>query len=355
MNLNDRSYGMFPVEQLFELLKGPGIDTRTWVSYGIVDKDMPDEDGGKAVQFTEEYGPTVNVMLQPHGVPVRARVANGVAGNGEGEWFPFLEGDEVLVFLPDGVFSNAVIMGRLNQEIDKFPTMVAGNEVKTNTFGFRRMRLPYIIETASKYLVRSAVTGSYFGIEENGNLTFGESSGGFLHVGVDFMGFQTGDGEMVFQLNANEKTIRMSVDGSAIFDWSSTKAQAATPGTYTISTSGNPPFGNATTAQSTVLFISKVLNALGIALNLLGPVPLVANALGALLIEPANKALLLAAISTSAPPIGILTNDILTAINASLLGPKSVDPASGPTTPGMGCPGLQIGLKHGRFTPTTRW
>lgn len=344
MDLMSRTFGRFPVNELVELLKGPGIDTRAWVSMALVDKDQSEEDGGKAVVFSPEYGPLVNVTLQPAGIPVRARVAGTVAGNGEGEWFPFLEGDEVLVVMPEGSPGNAVIVGRMNQEIDAFPTMVAGNEVSGNNFAFRRMRVPYVIETASSYLVRSAVTGTYFGIEANGNMTFSDSSGGFFHLGADFIGMQSGDGEMLLQLDYTNKLIRMSVDGSAIFDWSSTKAQAATPGTFSISTSGNPPFGTITTAQSTVLFVSQVLNALGVALNLLGPTPLTGTMLGAMLVDPANLPLILAAITASTPPVGVLSQAVLSAINAALLGPKSPDPATGATTPGLGCVGFTVGL-----------
>ncbi len=343
MELMARTYGRFPVNELFDLLKGPGIDTRAWVSMALVEKDQAEDEGGKAVIFSPEYGPLVNVTLQPAGIPTRARVASGVSGNGEGEWFPFLEGDEVVVLMADGSPSNAIIIGRCNQEIDAFPTMVAGNEVSGNNFAFRRMRTPYIIETASSYLVRSAVTGSYFGIEANGNLTFSDASGGFLHVGADFIGMQSGDGEMLLQLDYTNRVVRMSVDGSAIFDWGSTTAQAATPGTFTMSTSGNPPFANVTTAQAMVLFMSKFMNALGIALNLIGPTPLTGASLGALLVEPSNLPLLLAAISTSAPPVGMLSQALLTAIDAALLGPKSPDPATGATTPGLGCVGFKAG------------
>lgn len=351
MELMNRAFGRFPVNELFDLLKGPGIDTRSWVSYALVEKDESEEDGGKAVQFTEEYGPVVNVKLQPTGIPTRARVASSISGNGEGEWFPFLQGDEVIVVMPEGTPHNAVIIARCNQEIDKFPTMVAGNEVSGNNFAFRRIRTPYIIETADSYLVRSAVTGSYFGIEKSGNITFSDATGGFFHLGADFIGFQSGDGEMLFQLNFTDRLIRMSVDGTAIFDWGADKAQAATQGTFSISTSGNPPFANITTAQSMVLFVSKVLNALGAALNLIGPTPLTGASLGALLIEPANLALLTAAITSSAPPAGILPQALLAAIDTALLGPKSPDPATGATTPGMGCVGFKVGLNQWPVLP----
>lgn len=343
MELRDRSY-TFPVNELFELLKGPGIDTRTWVSWALVDKDESEELGGKAVTITEEYGPLINVTLQPSGIPVRARASASVAGNGEGEWFPFLEGDEVLVVMPSGAPANAVIIGRLNQEIDKFPSMVAGNEVASNTFAFRRMRTPYIIETAASYLVRSAVTGAYFGIETSGNLTFSDATGGFLHLGADFSGFQSGDGEMLLQLNFTDRVIRMSVDGTAIFDWGAVAAQAATQGTLTMSTSGNPPFANVTTSQSTVLFMSKFMNSLGLALIALGAAPLTGVSLGAVLVEPANLPLILAAIAAVTPPIGTLTPVVLQAIDAALLGPKSPDPITGVTTPGLGCVGFKVGL-----------
>src|ERR1019366_2087115 len=128
-----------------EAVAGP-IDTRQWVSYGTVSPETPD---AKSTTFTKEYGPLVNVKLHPTGIPVVCRVAHEVAGNGEGEWFPFIEGDEVIVLIPEGdETAGCVIMGRLNQEIDFWPTIVAGQDPRLNNFAFRRMRTPYIFETA---------------------------------------------------------------------------------------------------------------------------------------------------------------------------------------------------------------
>lgn len=123
----------------------PGQDTRSWVSFGLVHHQDPKQ----IVTFDEEYGcPLVCVTLQPSGSNVHCRVSSMVAGNGEGEWHPFVEGDEVLVVLPEGHESaGPVIIGRLNNSLDKFPMdSVAGQDPTTNVFAFRRRRTPFIEE-----------------------------------------------------------------------------------------------------------------------------------------------------------------------------------------------------------------
>ena len=91
----------------------PGMDTRQWVSFGTVNLETPNQ---KSVAFTKEYGPLVNVTLRPSAIPVVCRVSHEVAGAGEGEWFPFVGGNEVMVAIPEGDESaGCVIFGRLNQ------------------------------------------------------------------------------------------------------------------------------------------------------------------------------------------------------------------------------------------------
>src|SRR5579859_785093 len=120
----------FDHAQYANAFRRPGMDTRQWVSYGTVDADTSD---AKAIQFKDDdgnpspYGPLVSVTLQPSGVSLPCRVLGQVAGNGEADYFPFLAGDEVLVLLPEGdERAGAVIVGRLNQEIDAWPLIVAG-------------------------------------------------------------------------------------------------------------------------------------------------------------------------------------------------------------------------------------
>lgn len=69
----------------------PGIDPRTWVSYGIVT--------GYAIDPQE--GIFVNVTLMPSRIQETARVGDSWA-SGDGVSIPFDDGDEVVVGYPDG-------------------------------------------------------------------------------------------------------------------------------------------------------------------------------------------------------------------------------------------------------------
>src|SRR5262245_23950415 len=105
------------------------MDMRQWCSYGTVDPETDDE---KSVEFTDDYGPLVNVTIQPSGLPVRCRVASFVAGAGEGEWYPYIAGDEVIVMFPGGSELNAVIVGRLSNGLDKPAASVGGADPTEN-------------------------------------------------------------------------------------------------------------------------------------------------------------------------------------------------------------------------------
>ena len=104
------AFGDLDLAALGRAISYPGIDPRIWVSYGIVDREQDDQ---KSVEFNGDGGPLVWVLLQPHNQLVACRVASGVAGNGEAEWHPFLEADEVIVLIPEGdTRSTPVIVGR---------------------------------------------------------------------------------------------------------------------------------------------------------------------------------------------------------------------------------------------------
>jgi hypothetical protein len=238
----------------------PGTDTRQWGSYGTVMAENGDQ---KSVEFTPEYGPLVMVTLHPSNIDVRCRVASQVAGNGEGEWFPFLEGDEVWVEIPQGdENSGCLITARLNNEIDAWPRQVAGMDTTTNTFGFRRLRTPYVVETASSYLVRSASTGAFFGINQEGALTFSNSDNAFLTLNADFLGLQNGDGDVLIQIDVNAGQALMEAKGTKfIVDGSSSTFN--TSGTLDLATSGGLANGHAITMEQVVVLLVNYLHFLG--------------------------------------------------------------------------------------------
>lgn len=215
---------MFP--ELGDAISGPGNDTRQWVSYGTVDAE---EAGGKPVRF-DKIGPMVDVKLHPSAAHVTCRVASWCAGRGEGEYYPFVQGDEVVVLVPEGdERAGCVIVGRCNNEIDEWPTTVAGNDPSQNNFGFRRIAVPFVTEVRQSYVVRNAVTGALWSMGADGSLTFKNGFDGFLHVGPDFVGMQasndTGQSpvqdptkpQLVFQLNLQDEIIDMRVQAPTKF------------------------------------------------------------------------------------------------------------------------------------------
>jgi len=247
-------------------------DDRLWVATGLVEPDTGD--GQRSVLFTDdETGaalpfPTVMVKLVSSGVVLPCRVASAVAGEGEGEWYPFVPGDEVLVALPDGdERGGAVIIGRLNQGLDTFPTSVAGNDPTTNTFGFRRMRAPYVLETASSYTVRSALTGAFFAIDKTGAISLTTGDGHYLALGPDLLGLQTADTSCSVQVNpSTSQTSLQAKSTSLVLDDSSSAFM--TSGTLSVvANGGGYAPGHAVTVEEVVGLVYQVLVALAPAIS----------------------------------------------------------------------------------------
>lgn len=116
------------------------MDPRQWISMGTIDEDSED---ARSIRFNDDdgaplpTGPLVTVTLQPSGITVTCRVASFIAGVGESAWFPFQQKDEVIVAIPQGSErAGPVILGRLNQALDTFPAVVAGQDTSKNTFDF---------------------------------------------------------------------------------------------------------------------------------------------------------------------------------------------------------------------------
>ena len=239
---------------------GPGTDTRHWISYATVDPETPDQ---KSVTFTTEYGPLVSCTLRPSAIPVVCRVAHEVAGNGEGEWTPFVAGDELLVAIPEGdETAGCVIIGRLNQEIDQWPQQVAGQDATQNTFAFRRLRTPYVFELAGAYLVRNATTGAFMTIETSGAITLANADKAFLRLAPDFIGMQNGTADVLLQIDVSHKQIVMEAAGTkAVLD--AQKSSLYTGGTLELGTSGNQAADHAATVEGMVNFVNQVVTLLG--------------------------------------------------------------------------------------------
>lgn len=330
------------VPSLRDLIKGEGLDTREWVSYGIVStQDQSPED--RPIEFDPDYGPLVNVTLQPAGKDVRARVSGFIAGNGEGTWYPYLPGDEVVVICPNGKPENAIIIGRLNQQIDKFPTLVAGNDPSTNTFGFWRFVTPFIFESKNKFMIFNPVTTSAFIMEEGGNVTLRDGELSFLHLGADFLGLQTNDASLLLQMNLTTNTIRIAHNGqlgqkSAIFDINGDSSSFATGGSLTLSTAGNFAQFHGVTVESVIAIVTAMNAAIGAAiLGLGGPAaylaPIWANP-GPISNLPGGA---ITDVGIAAAASLAFSDAYQQALNALMSSPKI------PNIPGIGCIGLQLG------------
>lgn len=220
----------FDAVTMGEALARPGMDTRQWVSYGTVSPQQNvDGEVVDSVEFDDELGPLVNVRLQPSDIDIRCRVAQRFAGAGEGEYSPFVEGDEVLVVLPLGdERAGCVIIGRLNNSIDTFPdTSVAGQDPTRNTFAFERRRTPFIQEYASSYMLRVASHGGFFLISDSGSITIRDGSKGALQMGPDIFGYTEGvPGEVdpsgtpsptaLFQLDLTGRRVTLQMDDAQL-------------------------------------------------------------------------------------------------------------------------------------------
>jgi hypothetical protein len=99
---NSRAVGTIDVSRLAAAVRGPGIDSRTWVSLAIVN----------AVKMDSDEGVFVDVTLMPSRRPEVARVGQEYAGPGFGLHTPLQVDDEVLVTAPDGDPDNGLVVTR---------------------------------------------------------------------------------------------------------------------------------------------------------------------------------------------------------------------------------------------------
>lgn len=336
----------FDFEPLRKLLAGPGMDTRQWISFGTVlpEKESPDND---PVEFSTDMGgsPIVLVKLHPSGVKIPCRVACGVAGNGEGEWHPFIEHDEVIVAIPEGdEAAGCTIIGRLNNDIDKFPSVVAGQDVNKNNFGFKRIRTPYVVEFASTFLQRSDTTGAFMLFDGDGSITIANGENAFMTVGLDLIGFQDETADCLIQIDVKEKALRFEASGndgaSAFHLHSAGPSLLFTADTFTIRTNGagvdgmdpSSPIqtiftGHAITLEQVIVLIQSIFATIGV----LNPGPLIGATLPAMMVGAINGGILLSPTIAIAP--------YTAAIQSVLSNPIPPTPA----LPGVGLSGLLLG------------
>ena len=105
------------VNRLASAIRGPGIDTRCWVSLAIAQDDS-------VVEAAEapKGGVFVDVKLFPTGEDATARVTPLYAGSGFGFYAKIKKDDEVVVLIPSGILAEgAVLIGRTWSAADTPP------------------------------------------------------------------------------------------------------------------------------------------------------------------------------------------------------------------------------------------
>ena len=247
----------------------PGMDPRQWVSYGTVDEDTEDQ---HSVRFADDdgnplpTGPLVTVTLQPSGITVVCRVASFVAGVGEGTWYPIQQKDEVLVLLPQGdEMAGPVIVGRLNQALDEWPSTVAGQDATQNNFGFWRLRTPFVIESAEAFLIRSAKTGSQIGIDGEGQVVLNNGDRNNVFIGSDAISISSGDDDTFLQLNFTERRITAATGDSRFELSASGESILHATGALNIGSAGARGKGHALSSEQIIAWLSNVISQLALA------------------------------------------------------------------------------------------
>jgi len=345
LNLRDLAAGM----------AGPGNDTRQWCSFGTVRGGTTEDD--PCVEFVNDQ-PLVRVLLHPSLIEVRARVAGRIAGDGEAEWHPFVPGDEVFVGIPEGnERAGAVILGRLNNAIDRFPSgSVAGQDPRKNAFAFSRRKTPVIDELNGPVMLRSALTGGFISIDDAGVFTLrggnpddpnAAKPAPGLQMGPDGISMQDASAKFGISFGPTSGALLVLVD-DAVLSLSSSAggkpSQIGVPGVLALATNGNPPLEHVTTTEAVANIIANVFITLAVPLAAVA-VPLTGSALAALittwLAAPGFAASFTAA---AAGPTSALNPAVLQAIlagYATML--QKPNTPSGQLTPGLGAPGLLTG------------
>lgn len=328
---------------LAEAMQRPGNDTRQWVSFGLVD-EVP-------VDFDKDHGPLVSVILKPSEIEVQCRVSMQVGGNGEGEYYPFVEGDEVIVAVPGGnERGGCVIIGRLSNQRTPFPqTSVAGQDPSTNAFGFRRTKAPFITEADGPVMTRQASSGAFLSLDETGNVTLANGEKSAMQLSADALTIQSGDGKSILQLDitGNRATIQ---SGDAVLTLAGSNAVPTTssivvPSVLQFSTAGAPPAEHVITTEAVINLVSGIFNVLGVALTATGATPLTGASLGAFFEDPVFSTALAAAIPTvlaTRTQNQLVALALVTAFGNTTAKPPPI-PGQGQTSPGIGCTGLLAG------------
>ncbi len=271
-----------------------------------------------------------------------------IAGDGEAEYHPFVEGDGVVVAMMGGSIRDCVIIGRLCSKRAPFPSSsVGGQDPTKNVIGFTRRRTPYIQENAGPLMLREAMSGAFLSIDEKGVVTLRDGQKAALQLTPDAFGYQSGDAQTLMQLDVTGGRFTLQVQ-DALLTLSSSSASPevsaiAVPGQLSIGTGANPAAEHAVSTEAVYSIVVSVFTALAAQLALLIG-PLSGPALAAIFAPPAFSnvtlpaSLLLANVPLSAP----FATALQAAFQAQGQKPPGV-PGQGQLKPGLGCASLLVG------------
>jgi hypothetical protein len=321
-----------------EMTSGPGADTRQWLSMGVTEAS-----GDSPVDFTDAGGPHVLVRLQPSGIPVWCRVAGATSGNGEGEWEPLVAGQEVVVAIPQGdERAGCVVLGRMSNAGDAFPTLVGGADPSKNNLAFRRTRLPYVFESAVAWTARLTPIGSAVVLDSSGNVTLVNGDKHTIAISGSFVGMSSADLSLMVQLQVDGGRVYLQAD-TAQFALDPQGSVLATPGTLSVSTFGGSPVFHVATVEATANVFVQAIKLLGVMLGGIAPGVITGAAINVAFAAPnvvetlVSSALMAAATGDAT----ILIAAIKLAFAAQMAGPYAVDVTG--AHPGVGLLGFKAG------------
>jgi len=264
------------------------------------------------------------------------------AGNGEGEFYPFVSGDEVLVAITEGdERAGCVIIGRLNQSHDVFPTTVAGMDVTQNNFGFRRHIAPFVVEVGQGYTIRQASTGAQLALDQTGQVWLADADGSQLAMTPDVVSLMLSGETAGLQIDVSNQQVNL-LAGSTNFQVSESAVVLQTGGTVSLASSGNVANLHLISLEQVVTLFNGFLVGLAAILAEAGAVPLTGPTL-ALILSP-SPPLANPLIMNLALPAAVLNpiTPYLPAIVASLQVPKE-PPTGALVLTGVGLPGFLVG------------
>lgn len=343
-NSMTRTMGGVPdIATMSDGLAGPGMDTRQWLSYGLV---LPDAGDAHSVRFKDEdgapipQGALVDVKLEPSGIVVPCRVLSRYAGAGEGSWSPIGPGDEVLVAVPEGdERAGCVILGKLSNGPDVFPTTVAGQDVTQNTIGFDRSVTPYIFETAASYMVRAASTGASWSIDATGNVIFNDGSGNSLSLTHTAIVLQESTNTALLQIDPAKLQVTLQADSTTL-TIDALHSKFMSTGDFSIASGGFNPIYHLATVESVINLLINFFIGLGAILP--APIP-ISTILSAVAIPGIN--------ACADATLGVLSPAVIAAIAATFIKQTTPTNAYGAFAvadltgiyPGIGRPSLLVG------------